>query len=296
VTALDATRYVTSAAMTPFSVTFFKDHTAQSKREENLTLASLVKIIRSTTANEKSRLPWLKLARFGNAKTEKGSLRHDRNVIACSGLEADYDGERISFEEAVDTIDKAGLLSIVYTSPSHTEAEPRFRVLCPFSAEHPPDRRGAMLGRLNGLFRGAFASESWALSQSYYYGSVNNNPTHRVEIIEGTAIDLCNELDETWLGKPDTVELIFDEQANGIDLVLSAPLRWGIGYGLAKNEALPYLPDERICFWGGWGGSMVLMCPDRRTTIAYVMNKMGPGILGSERTATYAALIFDALA
>jgi hypothetical protein len=27
-----------------------------------------------------------------------------------------------------------------------------------------------------------------------------------------------------------------------------------------------------------------------------IMNKMGPGILGSERTATYATLIFDALA
>jgi CubicO group peptidase (beta-lactamase class C family) len=96
--------------------------------------------------------------------------------------------------------------------------------------------------------------------------------------------------------KPETVELIFDEQANGTDLVIPAPLRWGIGYALAKTEALPYVPDEKICFCGGWGGSMVLMCPDRRATIAYVMNKMGPGILGSERTATYATLIFDALA
>jgi len=95
--------------------------------------------------------------------------------------------------------------------------------------------------------------------------------------------------------KPETVELIFEEQANGVDLVLPAPMRWGIGYGLAKNDGLPYVPDEKICFWGGWGGSMVLMCPDRRTTIAYVMNKMGPGILGSDRMATYGTLIFDAL-
>jgi len=41
---------------------------------------------------------------------------------------------------------------------------------------------------------------------------------------------------------------------------------------------------------------MVLMNPDRRTTIAYVMNKMGPGVLGSERTARYASLIYEALA
>jgi CubicO group peptidase (beta-lactamase class C family) len=48
-------------------------------------------------------------------------------------------------------------------------------------------------------------------------------------------------------------------------------------------------------FWGGWGGSMVLMWPDRRTTVSCVMNKMGPGILGSDRMATYGKLIFDAL-
>ncbi len=52
---------------------------------------------------------------------------------------------------------------------------------------------------------------------------------------------------------------------------------------------MPFLPpDERVCFWGGWGGSMVLMNPDRRTTATYVMNKMGQGTLGNERTARYA--------
>src|SRR5262249_30316032 len=95
--------------------------------------------------------------------------------------------------------------------------------------------------------------------------------------------------------KPETVELIWEEQANGIDLVLPAPMRWGVGYGLAPNVALPYVPDEKICFWGGWGGSMGGMWPDRRTTITYAMNKMGPGILGSDRMATYGTLTFDAL-
>jgi CubicO group peptidase (beta-lactamase class C family) len=59
---------------------------------------------------------------------------------------------------------------------------------------------------------------------------------------------------------------------------------------------LDQLPEDSPMRKTFRGGSMVLMCPDRRTTIAYVMNKMGPGILGSERTATYATLIFDALA
>jgi len=58
----------------------------------------------------------------------------------------------------------------------------------------------------------------------------------------------------------------------------------------------PFLPaDQTICFWGGWGGSMVLINPGRRTTATYVMNKMGQGTLGNERTARYAQLIYEAL-
>ena len=127
-------------------------------------------------------------------------------------------------------------------------------------------------------------------------GALNGHGNARSLATILSAISLGGNAHGVQLVKPDTVELIFEEQANGIDLVLPAPLRWGIGYGLAKNDALPYVPDEKICFWGGWGGSMVLMCPDRRTTIAYVMNKMGPGILGSDRMATYGTLIFAALA
>ena len=125
----------------------------------------LAELIRTTTAPEKARLPWLKLARFGNARSEKGSLRNDRNVIAVCGIEADYDGEKIMFAEAVEILQNAGVEAIVYTSPSHTDAAPRWRILCVFSCELSPDRRQHMLGRLNGLFRGVLAEESWTLSQ-----------------------------------------------------------------------------------------------------------------------------------
>jgi P4 family phage/plasmid primase-like protien len=186
-----------------FAVTFFIDHAAQEKRQESRTMEALADIIRATSAAEKESLPWLKLARFGNTRTAKGSLRHDRNVIACSGVEADYDGEEISFAEAVEALEKAGIKAIVYTTPSHTDEAPHWRVLCPFSCEFPPDRREHMMGRLNGLFGGIFAFESWTLSQAYYFGAVNGNPG-QVEIIDGMPLDLCHELDKIRLGKPDT--------------------------------------------------------------------------------------------
>ena len=160
-----------------------------------LSCDELADMIRGTTAPEKNRLPWLKLARFGAARTARGSLRHDRNVIAISGVEVDYDGERIRFDAAVDTAAKAGLLAILYTSPSHMAERPRWRILAPASREYPPADRARLLGRLNGLYRGIFARESWTLSQSYYYGRVDAAPAHRVEIVEGEPIDQLDDLD-----------------------------------------------------------------------------------------------------
>jgi CubicO group peptidase (beta-lactamase class C family) len=86
---------------------------------------------------------------------------------------------------------------------------------------------------------------------------------------------------------PDTIGLIFDEQSHGPDLVLGVPLRFGIGYALPETETVPYIPQGRACYWGGWGGSVILMDLDARTTISYMMNKMGPGIIGSDRSEAY---------
>jgi hypothetical protein len=196
-------------------VTFFWNYAAQTKREEELTWQALADRIRSTTQRSKDKLPWLKLARFGDQRTDKGSLRHDANVLAISGIEADYDGEQLGFDDARELLTKAGIASILYTSPSHAPDKPRWRVLCPTSEQLAPGRRRALLGRLNGLFRGVLSVESWTLSQSYYYGSVKRNTSHQVTLIDGQAIDELDELDETWTGKPGTQPV--DDDCRGND-------------------------------------------------------------------------------
>ena len=187
-----------------FTVTFFTDAAAAAKREEAICLHDLADLIATTSASSKGQLPWLKLARFGDTRTGKGLLRHNANVLMITGLEGDYDGGRIAFYDARAILQEAGVLAIVYTSPSHTENAPRWRVLCPLSAELMPERREQLMARLNGLFHGVFSGESWTLSQSYYLGSVNQNPSHRVEMIDGTPIDLMDKLDATAIGKPQT--------------------------------------------------------------------------------------------
>jgi CubicO group peptidase (beta-lactamase class C family) len=75
---------------------------------------------------------------------------------------------------------------------------------------------------------------------------------------------------------------ILAEQANGTDLVLGVPIRYGVGYGLLSPD-LPVSTDHRVCYWGGWGGSVVANDLDAHLTIAYMMNKMGSGLVGDER-------------
>lgn len=93
---------------------------------------------------------------------------------------------------------------------------------------------------------------------------------------------------------PETIDLIFDVQSDGVDLVLALPLRWGIGFAL-ESEGVPYVRGPKTCFWGGWGGSMVVMDVDRQITITYTMNQMHPGTIGSDQAEQYLTLVQEAL-
>ena len=85
---------------------------------------------------------------------------------------------------------------------------------------------------------------------------------------------------------------IFEEQANGIDLVLGQPTRFGMGYGLG-NQAVPLGPDA--CYWGGYGGSLIIMDQGLELTVAYMMNRMDSALTGDVRGAGIAAAAIQGL-
>jgi CubicO group peptidase (beta-lactamase class C family) len=95
--------------------------------------------------------------------------------------------------------------------------------------------------------------------------------------------------------KPSTIDRIFEVQADGVDLVLGMPLRFGIGYSLPHLQSVPEVPEGRVCWWTGFGGSLVLNDVDRRLTIAYVMNQMGSALVGLGRAGEYVRAIYAAL-
>src|SRR5262249_43940203 len=90
-------------------------------------------------------------------------------------------------------------------------------------------------------------------------GAVNGHGNARSVARVMSVVARGGEVGGVRLLRPEAIDLIFTEQINGIDLVLGVPLRFGIGYGLPVPVLLPWIPDERICYWGGWGGSMIIM-------------------------------------
>ena len=103
------------------------------------------------------------------------------------------------------------------------------------------------------------------------------------------------EVDGIRLLSPAGCEVVFEQQISGEDLVLPLPVTFGMGYGISSPE-MPIGPNARTCFWGGWGGSIVVNDLENRLTVAYVMNKMGQGTTGDDRGigilfATYGAVV-----
>lgn len=125
-------------------------------------------------------------------------------------------------------------------------------------------------------------------------GAVNGHGNARSVARVQSLIANGGELSGKQFLSPATIELIFREQADGVDLAILTPLRFGIGYGLPRPQTFPHIPDGRVCWWAGYGGAMVVNDLDRRITFAYTMNRMATGLIGSDRCDSYLKATFDA--
>jgi hypothetical protein len=193
-------------------VTQFTDKYAYTKTELVASPCGLSRAIREAVAPTKAKLPWIKLATFGDKRSPTGSdgrggnsLRWDDNVLEIVGIEADYDGGQVALETVRQLLNRYRIRAILYTSPSYTPDAPRWRILAFFAYPLEPIEREHMMARLQGVCAtvgATFSTESWALSQAYYYGAVASSQHHKVLLIDGDAIDQLHDLDEIAVGKP----------------------------------------------------------------------------------------------
>jgi CubicO group peptidase (beta-lactamase class C family) len=82
-----------------------------------------------------------------------------------------------------------------------------------------------------------------------------------------------------------TGDAIFESQAHGVDLALGTETHFGMGYGLS-SATVPIGPSA--CYWGGYGGSIIVMDQASGLTVAYMMNLMRESLTQDTRGATFA--------
>jgi CubicO group peptidase (beta-lactamase class C family) len=166
-------------------------------------------------------------------------------------------------------------------------------VIPPPALPMPEDPTGLAVRTLaNPLLSAEWAwTEGWRRAEIPAAGGHGN--ARSVATIQA-ALANGGESQDLRLLSPEGCAVVFQQQARGVDLVLGAPLCLGMGFGLTSEET-PLSPNPRTCFWGGWGGSIVVVDMDARMVVTYMMNRMGEGTLGDERginilTAAYGAL------
>ncbi|WP_417500575.1 DNA primase family protein [Marinobacter sp.] len=140
----------------------------------------------------------IKLATFGDVRTDKHCLRHNANVVEITGIEGDYDSEEMTPEHAVELLEQHQLKAAIAPTFSARSDAPRWRVLTPLSAAITPEERLRYIEALNGMLGGVLASESATLSQSYYVGvpeGANYNVLHTFDDPEeGYTLDKLDKL------------------------------------------------------------------------------------------------------
>ena len=182
-------------------VTFFTDTRAQACDGDEFTLPELAEGITAMTKASKAKLPLLKLARFGDKRSDKNCLRSNENVESVSGIEVEHDAGEIAFEAAVAIVRNAGLRALAYTSPSwQAGVKEKWRILLPLAQEHAPASRAELVARVNGLFDGRLTDESFVLSQPFYFGHLDGR-AHREEVIDGDFLDHRDDLGAGAVGK-----------------------------------------------------------------------------------------------
>jgi CubicO group peptidase (beta-lactamase class C family) len=171
------------------------------------------------------------------------------------------------------------------------EHEPRVGELIPPEEPRPVDQ-SSKLGRAMsnpGLTAMTSRDRAWRAAE---IPAANGHGNARSVARIASALACGGELDGVRLLGIETIEKAIEEQCYGKDLVLQQPIRWGLGWGLTSKE-MPIGPNPRTFYWGGWGGSAVVMDLDAKMSFAYVMNKMSSDILGDNRVAGPAIALYS---
>ena len=171
-----------------------------------------------------------------------------------SGIECDYDGGQLTLESAIKRLDDAGIRAIGYTTPSHTPARPKWRVLLPFETPQLPEKRASFVGFVDDILGGGVLDKcSYSLAQAFYMGRVVG-ANYRVMKSDGVPLDRIHAPALVAAGgNHSTVQLTVGEDVQ-IDLC-SALSYWDADNRdewVAAGHALYTIGDAGFRIWAEW--------------------------------------------
>jgi len=134
-------------------------------------------------------------------------------------------------------------------------------------------------------------SRAWRAAEIPAAGGIGN--ARSVARIH-SALACGGSVDGVTLMSPKGVERALEEQIRGKDLVMNIEFVYGMGFGIS-DPSYPISPNKRAFFWGGWGGSLAVIDLDARASIAYVMNRMAPDLMGDRRGARVVKSAYQSL-
>lgn len=90
------------------------------------------------------------------------------------------------------------------------------------------------------------------------------------------------------------VKRALEPQIEGTDVCLGLPVTFGMGYAL-PSAMIPISPNANTLWWGGAGGSTIVIDTDAHLCFSYVMNQMDNNIVGDPRSMSLGNALYECL-
>jgi putative DNA primase/helicase len=126
-------------------------------------------------------------------------------VQTFAAVIVEHDAGTMGFDVMKQALLTAGLAFVAYTSWSHTEAKPRWRVIVPLSKGHLAGEHLRFVEELNAMLGGALSVESGNLSQAWFIGHRADAADFKaVHHLDGRPLDQLTGLPRRPLEKTNT--------------------------------------------------------------------------------------------
>ena len=93
---------------------------------------------------------------------------------------------------------------------------------------------------------------------------------------------------------PEGCKRALEPQTDGTDLVLGLPVTFCMGYA-KKSNIVRFGSEDGTIWWGGAGGSSIVIDTAAHVCLSYVMNQMSNDVLGDQRSNNLGSALFAAL-